>query len=242
MLGTIVNAAAIIIGGVFGTFFKKGIKAEMMDSILKAEGVALLVIALNGVITNMITVGEDGKLSDNGGIILLISLVLGVLFGELLRIDDRLNDFGKWIEKKVGSDGFSGGFISASIIFCVGSMAVLGSINDGLYGDSSVLFVKSLLDFITAVVLASTMGIGVVFSFVPVFLYQGIITMFASYIKPFIENSPDMMSQFSMVGYGIILCIAINFIFGQKIKTANLLPAMLIPVVYNVLIMVENLW
>lgn len=242
MIGTIVNAAAIIIGALLGMLLKKGIKQEIMDDILRAEGVALLVIALNGVITNMISIDENGKLTENGGIILLISLVVGVICGELLRIYDGINRFGEWIENKVGSDGFAGGFVSASIIFCVGSMAVMGSINDGLYGDSGVLLVKSLLDFITAMVLASTMGIGVAFACVPVFVYQGSISLFASSIKPFVEGYPEMMNQFSAVGYSIILCIAINFIFEEKIRTANLLPAMLVPVMYNMFIMVENMW
>lgn len=242
MLGTIVNVITVIVGGLLGMLLKKGIKSEIMDNVMKAEGVAVLVIGMNGVLTNMLSVGENGKIVENGGLVLLISLALGAFIGEILKIDDRLNGFGAWVEKRVKSDGFSKGFVSAFIIFCVGSMSIIGAVNDGLSGDSSVLFVKSALDFITAMVLASAMGIGVVFACVPLFAYQGIISLFASYIKPVIEEFPDMMTQFSMVGYAIIMCIGINFIAGQKIKTANLLPAMLIPVMYNLLNMVENLW
>lgn len=242
MLGTIVNVITVIVGGLFGMLLKKGIKSEIMDNVMKAEGVAVLVIGMNGVLTNMLSVGENGKIVENGGLVLLISLALGAFIGEILKIDDRLNGLGTWVEKRVKSDGFSKGFVSAFIIFCVGSMSIIGAVNDGLSGDSSVLFVKSTLDFITAMVLASAMGIGVVFACVPLFAYQGIISLFASYIKPVIEEFPDMMTQFSMVGYAIIMCIGINFIAGQKIKTANLLPAMLIPVMYNLLNMVENLW
>ena len=242
MLGTIVNVITVIVGGLFGMLLKKGIKSEIMDNVMKAEGVAVLVIGMNGVLTNMLSVGENGKIVENGGLVLLISLALGAFIGEILKIDDRLNGLGAWVEKRVKSDGFSKGFVSAFIIFCVGSMSIIGAVNDGLSGDSSVLFVKSTLDFITAMVLASAMGIGVVFACVPLFAYQGIISLFASYIKPVIEEFPDMMTQFSMVGYAIIMCIGINFIAGQKIKTANLLPAMLIPVMYNLLNMVENLW
>ncbi len=242
MLGTIVNVITVIVGGLLGMLLKKGIKSEIMDNVMKAEGVAVLVIGMNGVLTNMLSVGENGKIVENGGLVLLISLALGAFIGEILKIDDRLNGLGAWVEKRVKSDGFSKGFVSAFIIFCVGSMSIIGAVNDGLSGDSSVLFVKSTLDFITAMVLASAMGIGVVFACVPLFAYQGIISLFASYIKPVIEEFPDMMTQFSMVGYAIIMCIGINFIVGQKIKTANLLPAMLIPVMYNLLNMVENLW
>lgn len=242
MLGTIINVITVILGGTIGLLLKKSIRSEIMDNVMKAEGVAVLIIGMNGVLTNMLSVGEGGKIVENGGLVLLISLALGMLAGEIIKLDDRINSLGGWVEKRVKSDGFSKGFVSAIIIFCVGSMSIIGSINDGLSGDSSVLIVKSTLDFITAMVLASTMGIGVIFACVPLFVYQGSISLFASFIKPVIENYPDMMIQFSMVGYAIIMCIGINFIAGQKIKTANLLPAMLVPVLYNLLKIVENLW
>lgn len=241
MFGTIVNVVTVILGGTVGLLLKKSIKSEIMDNVMKAEGVAVLIIGMNGVLTNMLSVGEDGKIVENGGLVLLISLALGAFVGEIIKLDDRINGLGGWVEKRIKSDGFSKGFVSAFIIFCVGSMSIIGSINDGLSGDSSVLIVKSTLDFITAMVLASTMGIGVIFACVPLFVYQGSISLFASFIKPVIENYPDMMIQFSMVGYAIIMCIGINFIAGQKIKTANLLPAMLVPVLYNLLKIVENL-
>ncbi len=236
MFGTIVNVATVIAGGFIGMLLKKGIKNEIMDNVMKAEGVAVLIIGMSGVFTNMLSVGEDGKIVESGGLILLISLALGALIGELIRLDDRINGLGSWVEKRVKTDGFAKGFVSAFIIFCVGSMSIIGAVNDGLSGDSSILIVKSTLDFITAMVLASAMGIGVVFACVPLFMYQGLISLFASFIKPVIEAYPDMMIQFSMVGYAIIMCIGINFIVGPKIKTANLLPAMLVPVLYNLLI------
>ena len=242
MLGTIINVITVILGGMLGLLLKKGIKSEIMDNVMKAEGVAVLIIGMNGVLTNMLSVGENGKIVENGGLVLLISLALGMFIGEVIKLDDRINSLGGWAEKRIRSNGFSKGFVSAFIIFCVGSMSVIGAINDGLSGDSSVLIVKSTLDFITAMVLASTMGIGVVFACVPLFVYQGAISLFASFIKPLIESCPEMMTQFSMVGYAIIMCIGINFIAGQKIKTANLLPAMFVPVLYNLLKMVENLW
>ena len=242
MLGTIINVITVILGGTIGLLLKKSIRREIMDNVMKAEGVAVLIIGMNGVLTNMLSVGEGGKIVENGGLVLLISLALGAFAGEIIKLDDRINGLGKWVEKRIKSDGFSKGFVSAFIIFCVGSMSIIGSINDGLSGDPSVLIVKSTLDLITAMVLASTMGIGVIFACVPLFIYQGLISLFASFIKPVIENYPDMMIQFSAVGYAIIMCIGINFIAGQKIKTANLLPAMLVPVLYNLLKIVENLW
>ena len=242
MFGTLVNVIAVIAGGSIGILLKKGIRSEIMENVMKAEGIAVLIIGMNGVLTNMLSVGENGKITENGGLLLLISLALGTFFGEIIKLDDRINGIGKTIESKVKSDGFSKGFVSAFVIFCVGSMSIIGSVNDGLSGDTEVLFVKSALDFITAAVLASTMGIGVVFACVPLFVYQGGISLFASQIKPLIESCPEMLTQFSMVGYAIIMCIGFNFIAGTKIKTANLLPAMLVPVMYNLFKMVENLW
>lgn len=235
MLGTVINVLAVVVGGIIGMFLKKSIKKDIMDNVMKAEGVAVLIIGMNGVLTNMLSI-ENGKITESGGMILLVSLALGAFIGEATRLDAGINGLGTLVEKRVKSDGFAKGFVSAFIIFCVGSMSIIGAINDGLYGDSSVLIVKSTLDFITAMVLASTMGVGVVFACVPLFAYQGLISLFASYIKPLVEEYPDMMMQFSAVGYAIIMCIGINFIAGQKIRTANLLPAMLIPILYNVLI------
>ena len=198
MTGTIVNIIAIIAGSSLGLLLKKGVKESLMNSILKVEGVAVFVIGLNGVITTMISVGADGKLGDNGGMLLLLSL-----------------------------------------IFCIGSMGTTGALNDGLSGDSSLLLVKSVLDGVTSVVLASTMGSGVIFSAVPVFIYQGVISLFASSISPLLESCGNMMTQFNMVGSALIMCIGFNFITDSKIKTANLLPSLLVPILYNLLLMVE---
>ncbi len=239
MIGTIVNVAAILFGGALGLLLKKGVKDSLMSSIMKVEGVAVFIIGLSGVVTTMVSVNEDGSLSDNGGMLLLISLVVGTFIGEVLRIDDRINNFGLSIEKKLKSDGFAKGFVSASIIYCIGSMGIMGAINDGLSGDSSLLLVKSVLDGVTSVVLASTMGYGVLFSAVPLFIYQGLISLFASSIAPVIETLGSMMTQFNMVGSALIMCIGFNFVTDSKIKTANLLPSLLIPILYNLFLLVE---
>lgn len=238
MIGTIVNALAVLAGGALGLLFKKGVKESLMSSILKAEGIAVLIIGMNGVLTAMISV-NGGGISSDGGMLLLLSLVIGAFAGEALRLDDRINGLGLSIEKKLKADGFAKGFVSASIIFCVGSMGIMGAINDGLSGDSSLLLVKSVLDGVTSAVLASTMGCGVLFAAVPILIYQGLISLFASSIAPVLESCGDMMNQFNMVGNAIIMCIGFNFITDSKIKTANLLPALLIPILYNLMMMVE---
>lgn len=241
VFGTIVNSAAIIAGGTAGLLIKNGIKKEAMDNIIKVEGIALAVIALNGVISNMFSVGAEGKLSDSGSMLLLLSLVIGTFIGELLKIDERINNFGAKIEEKVGTEGFAKGFVTASLIYCIGSMGIMGSLADGMTGDSSILFVKSVLDCITSIVLASTLGIGVIFSAIPVFIYQGLISVSASFLSGLSIMEGNLISDFSMVGYAIILCIAFNFIVDTKIRTANTIPALLIPILYNVLLLVENL-
>lgn len=241
IFGTIVNSAAIVAGGIAGLLIKNGIKRETMDNITKVEGVALGVIGLNGVLTNMLSADSTGKISDNGGMLLLLSLIIGTFFGELLKIDERINNLGIKIEKKIGAEGFAKGFVTASLIYCIGSMGIMGSIADGMTGDSSILFVKSVLDCITSVVLASTLGIGVLFSAIPVFIYQGLISVSASLLSGLSIMEGNLISDFSMVGYAIILCIAINFIVDVKIRTANTIPALLIPILYNVLLLVENI-
>lgn len=231
MIGTLVNAGAIVAGSLIGLLVRKGIPQRINDSIIKAEGLAIFLIALGGVITSMISADpETGKLTDSGGLLLLVCLVLGCLTGELLRIDDRLESLGKWLERKMNARGFAKGFVTATLLYCVGAMAIIGPLNDGLRGDTSILLVKSALDFTTSVVLASTLGRGVLFAAVPVLVLQGAIAVAARWIAPYISDS--LLALICMVGYSIVLAIGINFVCGTGIKTANLLPALLFPILY----------
>lgn len=177
--------------------------------------------------------------SDSGGLLLLVSLVLGCLAGELLRIDDRLSGLGDAVEKRVHIEGFSQGFITASIITCVGAMSIVGALNEGLTGNNEVLLVKSTLDFVTCLVLASSLGIGVAFAAVPTLIYQGAITLCAGFLAPYISD--DLLNMICMVGYAIVICIGLNLLMNAKIKTANLLPAMVVPVLNNLLNMLKIL-
>lgn len=241
MTGTLINTAAIIIGGLFGLVLKKGIKESIMESVMKAMGLAMLIIGLNGVLTNMLSVGEDGKLSESGGILLLLCLVIGTAIGEAIDIDDKVNDLGQKIECKVKFDGFARGFVSATLIYCVGSLAILGPINDGLTGDYSLLLVKSVLDAVTALVLTSTMGIGAIFAGASVLIYQGAISLFASAVSGVLNSSANMMADITMVGSALVVCIGLNFTANAKIRTANMLPSIVVAIVYNLLLMVESL-
>ena len=239
MLGTIVNTAAVVAGGAIGLLVKRGVPKRVESSIMSALGVGILIVALNGVIGSMFTASPTGKLTDSGGLLLIVSLALGTLLGELLSIDEHLNSFGRKIENRLHMEGFAKGFISASLVFCIGAMSIIGPFYDGLRGDSSVLFIKSALDFTTALMLASTLGSGVLFSAIPVLLYQGALTLLARWLEPLISEA--LMAQICMVGYAIVLCIGLNFIGAAKIKTANFIPALLIPIVYNMLMMLKTL-
>ena len=232
MTGTIVNATAVVVGGGLGLVLKKGLPEKLEKAVTQMLGLSILIIGLNGIITSMITIKPDGGLASSGELLLLASLVIGVILGEQFDIDGKLDSMGRYIESRAKADGFSKGFISASLLFCIGAMTIVGSLNDGLRGDSSVLFIKSALDFITSIILASSLGFGVMFSAIPVLVYQGAITLAANWIAPLISD--NLLSIICMVGYAIVACIGINFLEFAKIKTANLLPALLVPVVYYV--------
>lgn len=229
MLGTIVNTAAIALGGAIGILFQKSLNHKIEESLYKILGVAIFILGMNGVIGSMFTV-QNGKISSSGELLLVISLVVGTVIGELLKIEDALNSLSKKVESKLQLSGFSSGFVAASILYCVGAMAIVGAINDGLRGDSSTLFVKSILDGVTAIIMSSTLGIGVIFSCIPVLLYQGSLSLLSGWIGPLLTDI--LLNQICMVGYAIVMCIGINFWGVTKIKTANLLPAILVPILY----------
>ena len=241
MTGTIINTVAITVGGLLGLVLKKGIKESIMDGVMKAMGLAMLIIGLNGVLTNMLSVSENGKIVENGGMLLLLCLVIGTAIGEAIDIDDKVNDIGQKIECKVKFDGFARGFVSATLVYCVGSMSILGPINDGLTGDYSLLLVKSVLDAVTALVLTSTMGIGAIFAGASVLVYQGAISLFASAVSDVLNASANMMTDITMVGSALIVCIGLNFAANAKIRTANMLPSIIVAIVYNLALIVESL-
>lgn len=237
MTGTLVNAAAVIIGGLIGLILKKGIKEAYTDGINKVLGLSVLIIGLNGVISNMFTV-SDGKLSSSGELLLIVFLVVGTLIGEMLKLDDRFSRFCKGIETKFKSEGFASGFINGTVLFCVGAMSIIGSINDGLTGDSSILLVKSALDFVNAIIFGATLGYGVIFVFIPIIIYQGGISLLAGALSGILQG--ELLTQICMVGYAIIMAIGLNFILVKKFKTLNMVPALILPVVYHyILVLIE---
>ena len=233
-LGTLINVGAILLGGFIGLFVKKGLNEKLMDSVMKAIGVAVMFVGISGALTGLLKITEGGKIKTSGTMLMIISLILGTFVGELLKIEDRLERVGEKLKKAVkakNSGNFVEGFVTTTLIFCVGAMAIVGSLEDGLTGDFSMLAAKSVLDGIMAIIVASTMGIGVLFSAIPVFIYQGAITLLAEFISPVL--SPELVLNLSYIGSALIFGIGVNQVFGKKIKTGNMLPALLVPIVYE---------
>lgn len=234
MIGTIVNAIAMAIGGIIGLLFKKVIKKEYCDRILKVIGISILVVAIIGVVKSMISINIDGSISSNYELLLIVVLATGTLIGELLKLDDRLNNAiskieNKFVKTENNKNEFSKGFISASLVACVGAMAIVGSINDAL-GDPSMLYIKSVIDLVTMIFLAATLGYGVPFASITVFLYQGLITVLGFFLDNFINQ--EFIQVFSALGYTIVMVLAFNFIVETKIKVANTLPSIIILIIY----------
>ena len=231
MTGTIANVAGIAAGALIGVALKKRMPEKVAAPIMRVLGVGIAIIGTNGIFKSMLRAEPaTGTLGESGGLLLLISLVLGCIIGELTHIDDRINRFGKKVEEKFRADGLAKGFVTASLIFCIGAFAIIGPLEDGLRGDPSTLFTKTFLDFTASIVLASTLGIGVALSAMPVFIIQGGVTLLARVISPFITE--QLLDMFCMVGYTLVLCIGVNFVVDTKIKVANMLPALLIPILY----------
>lgn len=234
-LGTIVNFAAVIIAALLGMLFKSGIKEKYQNMIMAALGLSTMFIGASGTLGEMFTV-SDGKLSTQGTMLLFLSLVIGGLLGELIGIEDRLEHLGEWIKKKVKAENdhkFVDGFVDATLVICIGAMAIMGSLQDGLTGSHETLFVKSALDFFFVMIMASSMGIGTMFSAFPLGIYQGGITLAAGLIAPYMSDA--LVSNLSLVGSIMIFCIGVNFIFGKKFKVGNLLPSLIGPIVYEII-------
>lgn len=234
-LGTIVNSAAIAAGGTAGLLVKSGLPGRYRETIMQALGLAVLIIGLSGCLQGIFIINSAGALDRQFIMLMIFSLVTGGLLGEFLNIEQKLERTGEWIQARTGSAGgsFSEGFVSASLLYCVGAMAIVGSLEDGLTGSTSTLFAKAVLDGVSAVILGAAMGPGVAFSAAPVFLYQGSITILARLIKPWLTDV--VILQTSLVGSVLIMAIGFNMLEIKRIRTGNLLPAVFIPLIYHVL-------
>ena len=223
MLGTIVNTLSIIVGSLVGLLLRGGIPERYSQTIMHAIGLAVVLIGLKT------------ALETHAILVVILSLVIGSVLGELLRIEDRLEQLGHWIGSRFSKDskGMAKGFVSTSLLYCVGAMAIVGAMESGLTGNHQTLYAKSILDGLGSILFASTLGIGVLFSAVSVFVYQGFITLTASFLKQFLL--PDVVSQMSAVGGLLIMAIGIGLLEIKKIKISNMLPAIFIPLAYQML-------
>jgi len=234
-LGTIVNAAAIITGGVSGSLLRSGLPERFRETIMQALGLSIIIIGLSGTLQGMYRITSSGKLDREYIMLMIFSLVTGAIIGEILNIEDKLERLGQWIQNKYIKNGgnFAEGFVTASLVFCVGAMAIVGSLEDGLTGNTGTLFAKSVLDGVISLIFAATLGIGVAFSAIPVFIYQGLITLMAGFIKPWLTET--VISQTSLVGSILIMAIGFNILEIKRIKVGNLLPAIFIPFIYYII-------
>ena len=228
LLETIVNTLAIIAGSLLGIVFRGGIPNKYQVTIMQAISLAVILIGL--------------KMAFKTDAVLLVifSLVIGSIFGEFIKIEDRLENLGKRLEIKFAKagNGIAKGFVVASLVYCVGSMAIVGSMESGLTGNHQTLFAKSALDGLSSIIFASTFGIGVLFSSISVFVYQGILTLTSTLMKPFLI--PPVIDQMSGVGGLLIMAIGFNLLEIQKIKVGNMLPAIFIPLIYYMLKQLVN--
>lgn len=235
-LGTIINVAATVAGGLIGTLIKTGMKKRFQDILMQACGLATIFIGIGGALTGLLKV-VDGGITTQNTMLLVGSMVIGGLVGEAINIELRLDKLGAKLQKLAKAENnnmFVEGFVTASLVICVGAMAIVGSIQDGLTGDYSMLAAKAVLDFVIVMVFASTLGIGVVFSAIPLGIYQGLITLCAVLISPFLTD--ELINNMSFIGSTLIFCVGYNLVFGKKIKVGNLLPAIIIPVFYALIL------
>lgn len=230
-LGTLINTAAIILGGLSGHFFGKALKERHQTSLTSACGVSVLFIGIAGAMQGMLTV-QDGVITSGQTMLVTLCLAIGTLIGEIINIEDGFERFGEWLKIKSGNakdKDFVNAFVTASLTVCIGAMAIVGAIQDGIFGDWSLLATKAVLDFIIIMVMTCSLGKGCAFSAIPVFVFEGAVTVFATFLKPLMTELA--MDYLSMIGSILIFCVGLNLVWGKKIRVANMLPAVVLAVV-----------
>ena len=223
MIGTLINCIAIIAGSAVGLLLRRGMNESISKTVMQGVGLSVILIGITGAIKSSNT------------LLVILSMVIGGVIGSLIDIDRRMNQLGAWAQKKLtrGNDEnntFAKGFVTASLVYCVGAMAVVGALDSGIRGDHSTLIAKAALDGISAIVFASSLGIGVMLSAVPILIYQGSIALLGTVIAPLLSDV--VVTEMSAVGGLLIMAIGINMLLEKDIKVANLLPAILIPFLY----------
>lgn len=231
-LGTMINVAGILAGGLGGLLFGKRMGKRYQDTLMSANGLCVLFLGISGCLEEMFTITKDG-LSSGGSMMMIGCFAVGALLGEWLDIEGRMERFGEWLKQKTKSESdtsFVDGFVTASLTVCIGAMAVVGSIRDGISGDFSILAAKAVLDLIIILIMTASMGKGCIFSAIPVAVFQGAITLLARLIEPIMTETA--LSNLSLTGSMLIFCVGVNLIWGKKIRVGNLLPAIFLAVAW----------
>ena len=233
-LGTIINVTAIFAAGLLGMTAGSRIPQRLQDSMIICSGIGTIFIAIGGAMEKMLVLAEDG-LTTQGSMMLILCLTLGTVTGEVLMLDERLEGFGEWLKKRTGNGGDSGfvhAFVTASLTVCVGAMAIVGSIQDGIEGDPSTLIAKSVLDFFIIMIMTASLGKGAMFSGIAVGLLQGSMTLLARLISPVFLSDPMALSNISLTGSVLIFCVGVNLVWKRGIRVASMLPALVYAVIW----------
>ncbi|MBM6775107.1 DUF554 domain-containing protein [Olsenella profusa] len=230
-LGTIINVALIVAGGAVGLLAGRLVPERVQEGLLRATGVAVLFIGLAGALAGMLSVGEDGAMVSGGSALVVASLALGTLVGELLDISAWFERLGTWLRRVSGNQDnarFLDAFLTATFTVCIGAMAVVGAIQDGILGDWSTLALKGVLDALIIASMAASMGVGCLFAAVPVAVLQGSVTLLARLLSPLMTDAA--LASLSCVGSILIFCVGVNLVRERTFNTANMLPAVVVAV------------
>ena len=228
--GTILNCIAIVAGGLLGMLFGRFLNSRLQDGLTKACGVSVLFIGIAGAMEKMLGV-QGNSLTSSGTMLVVGCLALGTLLGELINIEAAFERFGQWLKQKTGNakdGGFVDAFVNASFTVCIGAMAIVGSIEDGIRGNWSILAAKAILDLIIIMMMTCAMGKGCLFSAIPVGLLPGAVTLLAKILQPLMTDKA--MWNVSMIGSILIFCVGVNLVWGKKLRVANMLPAVLLAI------------
>ena len=222
VIGTIINCLAIVAGSLLGLLLKRGMKESISKTVMQGVGLSIILI------------GVTGAIKATNTLLVILSMVIGGVLGAWINIDARMNQLGDWAQKKLTRESeqntFAQGFVTASLVFCVGAMAVVGSLDSGIRGDHSTLIAKAALDGVISVVFSSSLGIGVMASAVPILIYQGSIALLGTAVAPLLSET--VVTEMSAVGGLLIMAIGVNMLLDKDIKVANLLPAIFVPFLY----------
>ena len=235
-LGTIINVAAIVAGGFIGLLFGKFMKPRFQDTLMKSSGVCVIFVGIAGVLTKMLTV-ENGKITADGTLMMIACLAVGSIIGEIVNFERLFERFGEWLKVKTGNSrekSFVNAFVTASFTVCIGAMAIVGAIEDGINRDPSTLILKAILDMLIICIMTASLGKGCLFSAIPVGLLQGSVTALAGLIRPLLTESA--LNNLSLIGSVLIFCVGVNLVFDKKFKVANMLPSVIVAAVWGLII------